>query len=374
MVVVGWLGQVSGAQKNGDSRPEAAPDRESALELIRPSEDGSHFVRARSNVPFVAWGFNYDHDASGRLLEDYWIKEWSTVEEDFKEMKALGANVVRIHLQVARFMKGPNETDDTTLRQLDRLARLAGKTGLYLDLTGLGCYHKQDVPAWYDALDESGRWDTQARFWEDIARTCSGSDAVFCYDLMNEPILPGETEKATDWLAGEFGGKYFVQRITRDLAGRTRKQVARAWVDKLAAAIRKHDEWHMITVGVIPWALTFPGAEPLFYSKEVSANLDFASVHFYPKRGEIDQALTALAAYDIGKPLVIEETFPLSCGLGELGRFIEHSRNRADGWISFYWGKGVDEYTEEDGLAGTLIKGWLEFFRKKSHEILDTSD
>jgi len=44
------------------------------LELIRPSEDGSHFVRAESGTKFVAWGFNYDHDHSGRLLEDYWHK------------------------------------------------------------------------------------------------------------------------------------------------------------------------------------------------------------------------------------------------------------------------------------------------------------
>ena len=28
--------------------------------------------------------------------------------------------------------------------------------GLYLDLTGLGCYHKKDVPAWYDKLAETG--------------------------------------------------------------------------------------------------------------------------------------------------------------------------------------------------------------------------
>jgi len=24
------------------------------------------------------WGFNYDRDDAGRLLEDYWEKEWDT--------------------------------------------------------------------------------------------------------------------------------------------------------------------------------------------------------------------------------------------------------------------------------------------------------
>ena len=49
---------------------------------------------------------------------------------------------------------------------------VAERTGLYLDLTGLGCYHKQDVPAWYDQLSEPERWAVQARFWAAIARTC----------------------------------------------------------------------------------------------------------------------------------------------------------------------------------------------------------
>ncbi len=347
-----------------------APAAEAALEPIRLSKDGARFVRGQSGAEFVAWGCNYDHDESGRLIEDYWEEKWPTVVEDFKEMKALGANVVRIHLQIAKFMKAPDEPNKAALKQLARLVALAEETGLYLDITGLGCYHKGDVPKWYDAMGEGKRWDVQGLFWEAIAKTCSQSRAVFCYDLMNEPILPGAKKRETEWLAGEFGGKHFVQRITLDLAGRTREQVAKAWVDKLVAAIRKHDDRHMITVGVIPWVHTWPKAKPLFYSKEVGGNLDFVSVHFYPKKGEVDKALTALAAYDIGKPLVVEEMFPLKCGVEELDVFIDGSRKIAEGWIGFYWGKGIDEYTEDDGMAGALTKGWLKYFRAKTPEIL----
>ena len=60
--------------------------------------------------------------------------------------------------------------------------------------------------------------------------------------------------------------------------------------DKLVAAIRKRDKRHMVTVGVIPWALTFPKAKPLFYSREVGENLDFVSVHFYPRKDKVDEA------------------------------------------------------------------------------------
>ena len=74
------------------------------MSAIRVSEDGRNFVHAGSGRPFVAWGFNYDHDEKGRLLEDYWAAEWPKVEEDFREMKELGANVVRVHLQVGKFI------------------------------------------------------------------------------------------------------------------------------------------------------------------------------------------------------------------------------------------------------------------------------
>ncbi len=350
-----------------------SPQPESKMELIRPSDDGSGFVRVESGEKFLAWGFNYDHDDPGRLLEDYWHEEWATVVEDFKEIKALGANVVRIHPQTAKFMQTPTEPNQTSLKQLARLVELAEQTGLYLDITGLGCYHKKDVPEWYDAMDAAARWDVQARFWEAVAKTCAGSPAIFCYDLMNEPILPGDNKAETEWLAGEFGGKNFVQRITLDLAGRTREQVAKAWVDKLVAAIRKHDKKHMITVGVIPWAHVWPNAKPFFYSKQVGENLDFASVHFYPKTGEVEKALKALAVYNVGKPLVIEETSPLWCGQEDFRRFFDGSREIADGWIGFYWGTTIDEYARrKDDIAAGIMKDWLEFFREKTPEILRT--
>ncbi len=290
------------------------------------------------------------------------------MEADFAEMRQLGANVVRIHLQVGKFMQSPSEPNGASLDQLGRLLKLGERERLYLDLTGLACYHKADVPDWYDGLSEPARWDVQARFWEAVAARCAESPAVFCYDLMNEPILPGEKEE-TDWLTGEFAGSCFVPRISLDLAGRTQQQVAKAWIDRLARAIRSRDDRHLITVGVIPWVQFFPQAKPLFYSKEVAGNLDFACVHFYPETGKIDQAVTALAAYNIGKPVVVEETFPLKCSVAELGEFIEKSQTTASGWIGFYWGKTPEECRKSNTISDALTLGWLELFQKRASEL-----
>lgn len=364
---LGGFGWISGALAVDQAQTQATTG---GLEFIQVSKDGSHFAFAGSHSKFTPWGFNYDRDFSGRLLETYWLKEWDAVVRHFGEMKALGANTVRIHLQVSRFMKSEREPNRESLDQLARLVTLAEKTGLYLDVTGLGCYDKKDVPQWYNDLGEAQRWDVQARFWEAVAGTCRKSPAVFCYDLMNEPVV-AEDKKDRDWTPGALGDKYYVQRLTLDFKGRTAEQVAKAWVNKMTGAIRKHDRRHLLTVGEIPWALTWPGAKSIFGSKEVGKNLDFVSVHFYPKADEVDKALTALAVYHIGKPLVIEEMFPLSCSVAEMNQFIEGSRSLAAGWITFYWGKTIDEYKKENsgGVDATTLH-WLEYFVKKTPEIL----
>lgn len=333
-----------------------------AMKWIRPSDDGTHFVQVPSDEPIVFWGVNYDHDGPGRLLEDYWEQEWEAIESDFAEIKALGANVVRIHLQLPKFMNSPSTPNQSNLDRLKRLVSLAEGTGLYLDITGLGCYHKQDIPEWYDALPEDQRWDVQAKFWTEVAGVCESSPAIFCYDLMNEPILPGKDKPETEWLTGELGGKFFVQRIALDLNGRTRQQVAQAWVQKMTTAIREVDSRHMVTLGVIPWALVFKGAKPLFYDPEVGASLDFVSVHFYPRKDQVDEALTALKVYEVGKPLVIEEMFPLRCSLEEMETFIEGSRDITDGWISFYWGATIEENEKKGDLRGAIMAKWLRRF------------
>ena len=315
----------------------------------------------------MLWGVNYDHDAAGRLIEDYWHTEWPKVQADFAEIKQLKANVVRVHLQLAKFMDTGEQPNTANLERLKDLLRLAESTGLYLDLTGLGCYHKQDVPAWYDALGRPERWEVQARFWCAVAAVCKDSPAVFCYDLMNEPILPGE-QPEKEWLTGELGGKYFVQRIALDLGGQTRNEVARDWVQKLTAAIREVDQRHLLTVGVIPWAQVFKGAKPLFNAPDVGGPLDFVSVHFYPKKGELEATLEALAVYELGKPLVIEEIFPLSAGLEETGLFIDRSRKHVDGWISFYWGATIEECEAQGDLAGAVTAQWLRYWRDHSPE------
>lgn len=339
-------------------------NKASRMSFIQLAESARGFVMADSDQPFRPWGFNYDHDERGRLLEDYWEAEWAKVEEDFAEMKALGANSVRVHLQFGKFMEGPDQPNARALEQLGRLLRLSERLGLYLDLTGLGCYHKKDVPAWYDALDEAGRWQAQSRFWTAIAERAATSPAVFCYDLMNEPVVPGGRRQAGDWLPPPFGDKHFVQFITLDQGKRTRPDIARAWVRQLVQAIRRVDRRHLITVGLVDWSLDRPGLTSGFVPQQVVPELDFLAVHIYPHKGKVNEALETLQGFALGKPVVVEESFPLWCSLEEEEQFVAKAGRWASGWFFFYWGRTPEELAKDKDFSSALLRAWLERFRK----------
>jgi hypothetical protein len=157
-----------------------------------------------------------------------------------------------------------------------------------------------------------------------------------------------------------------VQRLTLQQGERTAVQIAKAWADQLTAAIRAVDHDHLLTVGVIPWALVWPTAKPVFYAPEVIGAFDFVSIHLYPSKGEVPKALTAMRVYDLGKPLVIEETFPLSCPLEDMDAFLQQSRAQAEGYVSFYWGRTIDEYahSKDKPAVAALMGAWLSYFKQ----------
>ena len=325
--------------------------------------DGPRFTL--DGRPWTPWGFNYDHDADSRLIEEYWDQDWERLAGDFREMKALGATVVRIHLQLPRFLKSPAEVDVDALDRLSKLLRLAEDVGLYLDLTGCCAYRKTATPAWYADAPEAERWALQARFWEAVASRAAKSPATFCYTLMNEPVSPGGPAKEL-W-AGELGGFRYVENLTLDPGQRGREEVARQWMSTLIPGIRKHDPKALVTCGSF-----FLFDTPKGYTlgpdlKAATGPLDFVSVHLYPKEGKVEASIAQLkAAAAAGKPVVIQEMFPLSCGMPAFKGFLDASRAHAAGWISFYWGKTIPELKASKEMKDAMLAAWLEFIRDYS--------
>ena len=111
-------------------------------------------------------------------------------------------------------MTAPDKPNEKALAQLTRLARTRGRDRPVPRYDRPRLLSQRGHSGWYDPLTEAERWEVQARFWSAVARTCRDSRAVFCYDLMNEPVIGGDTKEG--WLGGELAGKYFVQRLTLD--------------------------------------------------------------------------------------------------------------------------------------------------------------
>ncbi len=360
-----WVGPLLAMVVVANGRAAADLPKAPAMSRVRVSSDARRFELAGPGKAFFPWGFNYlgkfEH-----LAEDDWqtSEGWTRIERDFREMKKLGANVVRWHLQFETFMLSPEKTDTAQLTRLKKLLDLARANRLYLDLTGLNCFRLNRIPPWYDALSEVDRWKCQARFWEAVAGVAAGDSVVFCYNLMNEPVIADAGPKDHPWVTGELGGFHFVQRICNKTAGRDQTDIAEAWVKALVEAIRRHDKDALITVGDIPWTLVWPGAKPVFASPRVSRYLDFMSVHFYPSTGKLDRETVALAAYDIGKPLVVEETFPMTCSLVDFDKFVNAASGRVDGWISHYFGATPAEHRAGAKPAGAAVAEFLEYWAK----------
>src|SRR5206468_335306 len=139
------------------------------------------------------------------------------------------------------------------------------------------------------------------------------------------------------WYSGHLmGGMDFVQWIALDQAGRPRDIIARDWIRTMKAAVRKHDTRHLITVGLLP---PKEGVHTSgFVPETIAPELDFISVHIYPYAGKVDEAIAGLKTCAAGKPIVVEETFPLYCGAADMKKFLTESRGIAGGWIGHFHG------------------------------------
>lgn len=324
------------------------------METVKIAPAKNRFVLHPSGDRYIPWGHNYASvDIMERLANDP-----SRIEREFAEMRAAGATVARIHPEMPRILAGPGKANPQAVDQLEKLLKIAENAGIHLKITGLACYKIKERIAWYDSMEEQDRWKTQAFFWETIARTCARSPVVFAYDLVNEPVAAGQP--ADGWYAGKMGDVEFCQRLTLMSGMRTGDEVFREWTKRMVAAIRTHDQTHLITMGMLP----FPDAY-----KAVAEQLDFVSPHLYPKTGKVDDEIKLLKQFDWGKPVVIGETFPLSCSVDEERDFLLNSRYVARGWMGHWPDESPAKLAElkKTGKAtihNTIWLSWVELFQE----------
>jgi hypothetical protein len=330
------------------------------METVKIASDKRGFILHPSGDRYVPWGHNYASvDIMERLANDP-----ERVEREFTEMKAAGTTVARIHPEMSRILAGPDNVIPKAVDQLRQLLTIAERSGIYLKITGLACYKIKDRLAWYDSLDEQDRWRTQSIFWETIARTCAESPAVFAYDLVNEPVAIGK--RSDGWYAGRMGDVEFCQRLSLNPGKRSGDDIFREWTKRMVASIRKHDQAHLITMGMLPFPAAYTAA---------AEQLDFVSPHLYPKAGRVDNELKLLKQFDWDKPVVIGETFPLNCGADDERDFLLKSREFAHGWIGHWPDESPAELAEMKKAGKATIQdamwlSWVDLFKDISPQMI----
>jgi hypothetical protein len=103
--------------------------------------------------------------------------------------------------------------------------------------------------------------------------------------------------------------------------------------------------------------------------KAIAPDLDFIAVHIYPSSGKVPAAIANLKIFDVGKPLVVEETFPLACGVDDEEKFLLESRGIACGWIGQYPDQTPAELRSlrASGKISPVQKqflDWIDLFKK----------
>ena len=323
----------------------ATPASGAESKLAHVSARGDDLVAG--GLPFRAVGFNYTYGSSHpnvMYFQRPTQRRFLRIRRDFRKALSVGANTMRIYLELPVFMLSPTRPRRAAFQALRRVIEEAERQGLYLDITGNLVWHAGRPSAWYDGLSEEERWFVQARFWRQVARVAAPSPAVLVYELTSEPV----TCDPPEWYSGFYGDHFFAQcMVRRDFPSETFPR-ARRWTSILNGAIRREDKRHLISIGMLP----LPD-DPFGY-ENLSDKLDVLVVHEYPQPGRAAASVDVLRRVARqGRPVLLGETFSFDPETYE--RFLRGADSVLDGSLSFFDGR-LPEEVHETTWADTFYR------------------
>jgi hypothetical protein len=271
----------------------------------------------------------------------------------------MGANSMRIYLQLGQVMATPTRPRERILVALQRLLAVAERDSIYLDITGDLVWLPSRAPSWYEEMPVAARWRVQARFWAAVAQAAASSPAVLCYELTSEPIV----STTPGYYYGPDGLWWFVQSIATG-SGSDADELARAWTSLLANAVRSHDN-RPVTIGLLP-DTTGP-----FAPANVAGLLDMVVVHEYPTTGQAASAISLIQSFAAShKPVLLGETFMLDDDVDTQDSFLTGAAPYLSGAFEFFDGRDpttIQPHTTYD----TVYQQSLEQFSSLRPLILD---
>lgn len=399
------------------------------LTKISVAKGKTYFIKAQTNELFFPYGVNFDHNRDYILLEDFWTdKEY--INTVFKDIKQMGFNIVRIHLQQFKLQISKEIIDNQVLNKITEVVDIAKKYNLYIDLTGLGRYNGK-IPDWYKDLTDNERNEVDRSYWETLAIHLKNNSSIFCFNIQNEPTINSSDNQG--YVGPPFkDGYHYINRLYQNIAEEWNKylkekyntkqkfkvswvkykyknfkdfsitkistpeadaskselkefrifkdNMAVLWLKQIYRTIKKADNSRLVTIGLSNLNFKLSKQYASFSPEIVYPYVDFISIHTFPREiskfpykdnsGSITKMVKA--AY-IGKPLVIEEFYPL-VPLNKLyPNFIFPINKYVSGWISYYWGTPIEALKGSSEISDNITGTWLEYFSKNKNKIIGNS-
>jgi hypothetical protein len=305
------------------------------------------------------WGMG-DHAPVIAYFDNPTAANLAVLSAELRTARALGANSMRIYLQLAQVMDTPTQPRRRTLNALKRLLALGKSEGVYFDITGNLVWQPSRAPAWYEQMPPFQRWQVQARFWKAVAHAASTSPAVLCYELTSEPIV----SSTPGYYYGQMGDWFFVQSIATG-RGSQADALARSWTRLLANAVRSQDD-RPITIGLLP-DTTGP-----FAPSHVADLLDMIVVHEYPTTGKADSAVSLVRSFaDYHKPVLLGETLMLADDAATQGAFLTDAARCLVGAFEFFDGRDPTSM-KIHSMSDAIYQASLQQFQTLRHLLLQS--
>jgi hypothetical protein len=281
--------------------------------------------------PWRAWGMNWgvgNHAPVITYFDNPTAANLAVLSAELHTARQMGANSMRIYLQLGQLMATPTQPRQQTLTALRRLLALAQSDRIYLDISGDLVWQPSHAPAWYGQMGWWARWQVQAQFWKAVAHTAADSPAVLSYELTSEPIVA----QTPGYYYGQIGDWWFVQSIataqTRDA-----DTLARSWTRLVANTIRSQDD-RPVSIGLLP-SSTGP-----FAPANIADLLDMLTVHEYPTTGQAPTAISLIRTFaSTHKPVLLGETFMLSDDAATQNAFLTGAAPYLAGAFEFFAGR-----------------------------------
>ncbi|MBN2011568.1 amidohydrolase family protein [candidate division KSB1 bacterium] len=347
-------------------------------EFIKVADDGWHFETSVSQQPFLPFGVNY-FDPGTYHAEPYVAYDIigafdsTDVDRQLREIRNLGANIVRIFLTVKSFEPDLFVSNETSFQKLDKLIRIAKQHHLRIIFDLINDWEgTAPWESWELYADETTLQGYEF-YLKSLGTRYSNEPAIFAWSLKNEPYVRGPDSGIMGdlWISYahfQYGAEVNLQAAWSDYprTGETwetiqqpdfvseyvplnnpgdqrmfdyqvfREDIAYNWVRRMSSALRRNDPNHMVTIGLDQHSVPIKNAVTektytAFNPIKIAPLLDYISIHAYNwwDPTTVNPFIKAIARYSyIGKPVLVEEF-----NLRETGATILPLMDSSVGWL-----------------------------------------